>query len=61
MRKEIHDEAMQRKGLGAALGAILSSCPSSDLDCLIQLREHGVITEQEYVTLSKRLKKDGSC
>lgn len=61
MGKENYNGSKQSKGLGAALGAILGSCSNSDLECLIQLKEHGVITEQEYGTISKRLNKDGSC
>ena len=47
-------EKKNHPGIGVGLGALLGSS-MTDQECLQQLAEHGVITEQEYRELRNRV------
>ena len=52
MKKSFNENKPQASGLGLGLGALFGY---SDIACLQILRDHCVITKEEYISLQNRI------
>ena len=52
MKKSFNENKQQASGLGLGLAALFGC---SDIACLQTLRDRGVITKEEYISLQNRI------